>query len=52
MLAGITYRGRQPTEPWQWRVIHRVIAASLEKNPSEKSHSSENRSSESRSSES
>ena len=30
VLAGITYRGRQPTEPWQWRVIHRVIAASLE----------------------
>jgi len=30
VLAQITYRGRQPTEPWQWRVIHRVIAASLE----------------------
>jgi len=30
MLAGITYRGRRPSAPWQWRVIYRVIAASLE----------------------
>jgi len=30
MLAGITHRGRRPAEPWQWRVIYRVIAASLE----------------------
>jgi transcriptional regulator with XRE-family HTH domain len=47
MLAGITYRGRQPTEPWQWRVIHRVIAASLEENPSAENRSSESHSSES-----
>ena len=33
MLAGITYRGRRPSAPWQWRVIYRVIAASLEANP-------------------